>query len=65
MIEAMRPYRACIAMRPLEPRLPAWERQHRTEIDAIRAAWKQRVAQARPAAHDLLRRLPNVAPAIQ
>jgi hypothetical protein len=38
-----------IAMKLIAPRLGPWERQHRTEISAIRAAWRQRVAQA----HDL------------
>jgi hypothetical protein len=42
-----------IAMRLLAPRLSAWERQHRTEIDAVRAAWKQRVAQARNLPHTI------------
>ncbi|GAA3345037.1 hypothetical protein GCM10020358_50610 [Amorphoplanes nipponensis] len=36
-----------IALRLIAARLPAWERRHRKEIDAVRAAWKQRVAQAR------------------
>jgi len=36
-----------IAMRLIAPRLRAWERQHRTEIDAVRTAWRQRVVQAR------------------
>jgi hypothetical protein len=36
-----------IAMTLIAPRLGAWERQHRAEIRAIRAAWKQRVADAR------------------
>jgi hypothetical protein len=36
-----------IAMRMLAPRIGPWERQHRTEINAVRAAWRQRVVQAR------------------
>jgi hypothetical protein len=36
-----------IAMRLMAPRLRAWVRQHRIEIDTVRAAWKQRVGQAR------------------
>jgi hypothetical protein len=35
-----------IAMTALAPRIGPWERQHRTEIDAVRAAWRQRVVQA-------------------
>jgi hypothetical protein len=36
-----------IAMRLLAPRLDDWERQHRSELDTVRAAWQQRVIQAR------------------
>ncbi len=36
-----------IAMRLLAPRLGPWERQHRAEITAIRAAWQLRVDRAR------------------
>lgn len=37
-----------IAMRLLAPRIGPWQRQHRAELDAIRAAWQQRVVLARP-----------------
>ncbi|MCA2219088.1 hypothetical protein [Jidongwangia harbinensis] len=42
-----------IAMTLLAPRLRVWERQHRTEIDAVRAAWKHRVARARDLPHTI------------
>ncbi|GIJ71183.1 hypothetical protein Voc01_061000 [Virgisporangium ochraceum] len=34
------------AMRVVAANLDAWERRHRTELDAVRAAWRQRVADA-------------------
>ena len=36
-----------IAMRLLAPRLDAWERKHRAELDAFHRAWQQRVVEAR------------------
>lgn len=35
-----------LAMRRLAAALDDWEREHRAELDAIRAAWRQRVADA-------------------
>jgi hypothetical protein len=36
------------AMRPLlAPRIGPWERRHRAEVNALRAAWRQRVVEAR------------------
>ncbi len=35
-----------VAMRIVARHLDAWERDHRTELDTIRAAWRQRVADA-------------------
>ena len=35
-----------IAMGLVAQRLDGWEQQHRAELDAVRAAWRQRVAQA-------------------
>ena len=35
-----------IAMALVAQRLDGWEKQHRTELDGIRAAWRQRVAAA-------------------
>jgi hypothetical protein len=35
-----------IAMRKLAPRIGPWVRQHRTEINAVHAGWRQRVVQA-------------------
>lgn len=34
------------AMRIVAGNLDAWERRHRTELDTIRAAWRQRVTDA-------------------
>jgi hypothetical protein len=36
-----------LAMRLIAPHVGAWEREHRAEIRAVRAAWRQRVEQAR------------------
>jgi hypothetical protein len=36
-----------IAMTLLAPRIDAWQKQHRTDITTIRAAWRLRVAKAR------------------
>lgn len=35
-----------VAMRLLAPRLAPWEAKHRAQLDAIRAEWRQRVADA-------------------
>ncbi|WP_199509310.1 hypothetical protein [Nucisporomicrobium flavum] len=43
-----------LAMRMLAPRIGPWKRQHREELDTVRAAWKQRVAEA----HDLPQSIP-------
>ena len=37
-------YRA--AMRVVAPHLDGWEQRHRAELDAVRQAWRQRVADA-------------------
>ena len=36
-----------LAMAKIGPRIDAWERAHRAEIDAIQAEWNRRVAEAR------------------
>lgn len=50
------------AMRLIAPRLDAWEREHRTEIDAVRAAWRGRVAQARDLPRAIAARGPSERP---
>ena len=42
-----------LAMRLIAPHLGAWERDHRAGIGAVRAAWRQRVEQARTLPHTI------------
>jgi hypothetical protein len=46
MVTAARPAYE-LAMRYVADGLDAWEAGHRAEIDALRAVWRQRVAEAR------------------